>query len=214
MRAADHHTAMASAIRALAAEAHPACLLDCQNIFLFVNQPWDRFAEENGGAPTGLGAALIGTPWGDHLAGDDIRRYHGGLLARAIKSDGARAHQVVQVSESNSPTEARLIATRFDPVIARDWGEPMGIVVVHAVVRVRPIDEVYQVVSGEERLYRDDEERVVQCSCCRRTRQPASGCWDFVPSLVQTPPHGARWEICDLCLELHYPGMQPEFPDA
>lgn len=201
---------MAAAIRSLAAEAHPACLLDCQNIFLFVNQPWDRFAEENGGVPASLGAALIGTPWVDHLAGDDIRRYHEGLLARAMKSDGTRAHQLVQVSESNSATEARLVATRFDPVIARDGSEPMGMVVVHSIVRVRPIEEVYQVTSGEERSYRDKEECIIQCSCCRRTREPASGGWDFVPALVQTPPQGIRWQLCDLCLELHYPGMMPE----
>lgn len=123
MRAVDHHGALASAIRSLAAAAHPACLLDCQGRFLFVNQAWDHFAEENGGAPRGLGSALIGTALTDHLVGEEIRRYNADLIERALRSDGTRAGQVVQVAEANSPTQARLVASRFEPVIVRGWGE-------------------------------------------------------------------------------------------
>ncbi len=206
----DPHTVLAAAIRTLATEAHPACLLDCQGAFLFVNQAWEHFAEENGGALGGLGSSLIGTAWTDHLAGEEIRRHHATLLDRALRSDGTRASRVVQISEANSPTQARLVATRFEPVTVCGWGERIGIAVVHAVVRVRPIEEVYPVVPGEERHYRDEEGNVVQCTCCRRTRERASGRWDFVPTLIRTPPQGAHWSLCDLCLELHYPALKPE----
>ncbi len=214
MRPVDHHSALASAIRALAVEAHPACLLSCQGAFLFVNQAWDHFAEANGGAPGMLGSALIGTAWTDHLAGEEIRRYHAELIDRALRSDGTQPRRVVQVSEANSPAEARLVATRFEPVMVRGRGERIGIAVVHAAVRARPIDEVYPVVSGEERQYQNEDGRVVQCSCCRRTREPASGRWDFVASLVQTPPRSARWAFCDLCLELHYPALRAAETEA
>jgi hypothetical protein len=201
---------LATAIRLLAAEAHPGCLLDCQGGFLFVNQAWDHFAAENGGAPGRLGSALIGTAWSDHLIGEEIRRYHAKLIDRALRSDGTRALQVVQVSEANSPTQARLVATRFEPLMVRGGGERIGIAVVHATVRVRPIEEVYPLVAGEERQYQDEEGRVIQCSCCRRTREPASGRWDFVPSLVEMSPQGAHWAFCELCLELHYPALLAE----
>ena len=214
MQVVDHHTALSSAIRRLSADANPACLLDCQGAFLFVNQSWDHFAEQNGGAPGALGSALIGTPWTDHLDGEQIRRHHGLLFERAMRSDGSRRSLVVQVSEANGPDQARLVATRFEPVIVRGWGERLGIAVIHATVRVRPIAEVYSVVEAEEEPYRDADGRVTQCSCCRRTLEPDSERWDFVPSLVLRPPSRVRWSLCDLCLELHYPELRPAETEA
>jgi PAS fold len=202
VRAHAHRNALASAIRTLAAEASPACLLDTRGTVVFVNEAWDRHAAANGGAPRCLGASLIGTSWLDHIAGDEVKEHHARLLERALRP-AARPPAVVHVAESNTPTTAALVSTRLAPVL--DRGEPLAVSVVHSVVRERPIAEVYEVVHGSAEDYRGAGGELAQCSCCRRVRDPADASrWDLVPELLTSPPR-ATHVLCELCAELHYP---------
>ncbi len=206
MRPAAHQNALATVIRGLAAEKSPACLLDTQGTFLFVNEAWDRHAIANGGAPACLGSSLIGTSWLGHIRGDEVRRLHASLLERALRSRGPHPRPVIQVGESNTPTTAALLSTRLEPVL--QGGEPLAISIVHSTVRERPIADVYELVDRLPEAYQDHLGEIVQCSCCRRVRDPAEpDRWDLVPALLAGPVRAAQ-ELCELCGELHYGGVE------
>ncbi len=171
---------------------------------MFVNEAWDRFAEENGGAPACLGDALLGTRWLDHIAGEEVRATHAALLARALSpSSGARG-AIVQVGECNTAITSALVSTRLQPVLLHGI-EPTGVAIVHETVRARPIEEVYDPVARGVESYRDGEGRLTQCSCCRRLRDPVEGgSWDLVREVVQAPPTPVVHGLCELCAELHF----------
>jgi hypothetical protein len=192
------------AIRHISRERSPACLLDPGGSFLFVNDAWDHHALENGGGPSCLGASLIGTRWLDHIRGEEVRRRHEELLARALRARPPRPRRVTHVAESNTPTRAALISTRLEPVLV-PCGEVVAVAIVHGVVRDRPIEEVYDLVDRPLDAYRDASGEVTQCSCCRRMRDPAEPeRWDLLPALLASPQpvsHG----LCELCAELHDP---------
>ncbi|GEJ58808.1 PAS domain-containing protein [Anaeromyxobacter diazotrophicus] len=204
MRPAAHHTALAAAIRSLASEKSPGCLLDAQGTFLFVNEAWERHAAENGGGPGCFGEALIGTRWLDHIHGDEVRQRYAALLQRALDASVPRPRTVTQVSECNTPSIAALLSTRLDAVL--EGGEAVGVRVVHALVRERPIGEVYEVVYRPLAAYRDAEGRLTQCSCCRRLRDPgAPEQWDLVLEGLARPAPAAQ-ALCGYCAELHVGG--------
>jgi hypothetical protein len=198
--------ALATVIRGLAAEKSPACLLDTQGTFLFVNDAWDRHALQNGGAPGCLGAALIGTSWLTHIRGEEVQRFHAALFERALRSRSPRPRPVIQVGESNTPTTAALVSSRLELIQQGD--EPFAVSVVHTTIRERPVAEVYELVEGPPDAYRQPGGKIVQCSCCRRVRHPSDGGrWDFVPSLLAAPLVATQ-TVCELCAELHYVGVE------
>jgi hypothetical protein len=204
--------ALATAIRGLAAEKSPSCLLDTQGTFLFVNDAWDRHAMANGGAPACLGASLIGTPWLAHIRGDEVRQHHAALFQRALRSRAPHPRFVIQVGESNTPTTAALVSSRLELVL--QGSEPVAISIVHSTLRERPIGEVYDLVESPSHVYRHPGGEIVQCSCCRRVRAPGEpDRWDFVPALVAEPP-AATQTVCELCGQLHYVGVEPAQGEA
>jgi hypothetical protein len=106
------------------------------------------------------------------------------------------------VSEWNTPGRAALVATRLDPVVAN--GEAIGVAVVRAVVRARPLEEVYEIVHRGVDAYRGTAGAVAQCPCCRRLRDRAEPArWDLVPELLAPAPP-VEHVLCELCAELHY----------
>jgi hypothetical protein len=203
MRPPAQHSALATVIRTLAVEKDPACLLDARGVFLFVNDAWERHATSNGGTPACLGDALIGTNWLDHIRGEEVREFHAELLARALRRPGPHPRPILQVGEVNTPTTAALTSTRLEPVMIQA-GEPVAVAIHHTLVRERPIEDVYDVVDRPLEAYRDASGEIVQCSCCRRFRDPADPeRWDLVPKLL-TGPAPAEQKLCPLCSELHY----------
>lgn len=207
MRAAAHQNVIASAIRILSAESNPACLLDAQGTFMFVNEAWDRVAESCGGGPRCMGAALIGTAWLDHIHGPDVRERHATFLHRALRPrPGLRARGFVQVGEANTPTTAALLSTRYEPVLA-PGGEPVAVSIVHTIVRERPIEEVYDVDPSPADAFRDVRGDLTQCACCRRVRDPRDPeRWVIVAALLAAPVP-TNQVVCELCGELHYGGI-------
>jgi hypothetical protein len=200
-RVAPSTNPLTTVLRQLSAATEPACLLDANGIFLFVNEAWERHALAHG-APGCLASALVGTRWLDHVQGDEVRALHAALLERALRQRGPRATAVVQVSESNGPARAALLSTRLEPVL--HGGEAAGVKLVHTLVRERPIEEVYDVVRAPPDGYRDAAGALTACSCCRRLRHPADAeRWDFLPALLERPV-AAEQALCPLCRELHY----------
>lgn len=202
MRAVSHQQALAAAIRTLSTEKCPACLLDPQGTFLFVNEAWDRQPLHGPGVPAGPGASLIGTSWLAHVGSDEVRRRHAELLASALEP-GRPRRALMQVSESNTATTATLVSTRFEPVTL-GGAEALGVKVVHTLARSRPIEEVYELVHLPPESYLDAAGALRQCACCGRLGHPSDpGRWDLVPEAVEALA-GAQQVLCDLCAELHF----------
>jgi hypothetical protein len=197
-------SAILSATQAiLAREANSACLLDVRGVIRFVNPAWDRFASENGGAPGALGAAVVGTAFLDHVAGHEVRAHHARLLERALAGQGWSG--VVQLGECNSPTEARLIAARFERVLSGSVEKPVGIAAVYTILTARPLAEAYRTMEAEEAAYRGPNGLLVQCACCRRVQFAADpDRWDLLPRLIESPAEMVTHGLCDLCVQLYY----------
>jgi hypothetical protein len=215
-RALQRPVPFADEVRLLSRENSPALLLDREGVILFVNEAWDRFARDNGGGERVASAALVGTRWFDHIAGEEPRRLHRLLFERAVRRLGpAAGGGVIQLNEANGPETARLVATHLEPVVGAG-GVLTSVAVIHRVVRELPLSEVYPVAAGEESRWHDAAGEVEQCSCCRRVRRPQEPEeWDLVPGLVAEPPEHVRFGYCALCLELHYAagaGVEHEEP--
>jgi hypothetical protein len=206
-RLATRPSPFSSAMHQLASLQEPACLLDSDGVVLFVNEAWDRFAGEHGGAARAGSAGLVGTRWLDGIHGEDPRRVHAVLLHRAMRRSGqGPGGAVLHTSEANDASRARLVATRMDAIVS-PTGALAAIAVVHRTVRDLPLEEVYPPVDGHGAAYRTEDGSVDQCGCCRRTlRRDGSAEWDFVTSLAAVPPLRTRYVYCPLCLELHCPG--------
>ncbi len=201
MRTGDsHQQALATAIRALCTERQPACLLDTQGTFLFVNEAWDLQGVRLGRSCPG--SSLIGTNWLEHVVGDRVKHRHAELLASALAPHRPRG-PLLQVCECNTATTATLVSTRFVPVVLGDE-QPLAVKVVHTLARSRPIEEVYEVVHRPLEAYRRVDGVVRQCACCGRLGDPVEpGRWDLVPELLGVVP-GAEEVLCELCSELHF----------
>ncbi|HVP67099.1 MAG TPA: hypothetical protein VMT17_07530 [Anaeromyxobacteraceae bacterium] len=208
-RWAAPHAMLGAVAEALDAEPGSACLLDAAGSILWVNQAWDRFAAANGGAPRALGAAVVGTPFLDHVAAGETRAWHAEALDRArALSAPAPVGGVVLVGECNSEGQARLMASRFEP-LRTPSGELLGLSAVYTFLREVPIGESYPPVDRDPEGYRGTGGLIRQCSCCRRVRDPRADAWDLVPSLVARVHPDASHGICPLCVELHYPTASP-----
>jgi hypothetical protein len=194
MSLSAHQQALAAVIRGLSATREAGCLLDAGGTFLFVNEAWQREASAGGS-----GAAEIGTRWLDGVRGEEVRRAHAELLARALAPPHPRG--LMLVAEANTATRAALVSTRLDPVL--HGGEPLGVRVVRTVVRDRPVGEVYDVADRPPDAYRGPDGAVAQCPCCLRVRDPGEPeRWDLVPALLDLPV-AAHDELCELCGALH-----------
>jgi hypothetical protein len=192
-----HQSTLSCAIRALSASRAAGCILDAQGAFLFVNDAWQRLPPEAGGPPPG-DATLIGTPFAA-ATGPALREAYAAAIADALAKRGQLPR--VLAGEWNDGQTARLVSTRIDPLVAVDG--VIGLVLRRAVVRERPVDEVYGVEDRGDEAYRDATGSVAQCACCRRVRDAVDPTrWDFVPRLAAGSAEAAA-ELCELCAELH-----------
>lgn len=187
-----------AAIHELTACADAAALLDLEGNVLFTNDAWERFAQLEGC----LGHAVVGARLLDGIHGKELRELLGLILELAAREPvaGTRAMSV----ERNGPDLARLVNVLISPVLAGN--EPIGLTLVQRIVRELPASEIYEIVEGKAEDYRNQDGKLDQCSCCRRTRHPADPAeWDYVPSLVNAPPSEVVFSYCPLCNELHNP---------
>lgn len=192
-----HQSALSTAIRTLAASGSPGCILDVAGAFLFVNEAWQKLPPEAGGPPP-CGTSLVGTPFAAVLPEGPLRGACAAAVDDALASRGASPRMLA--GEWNDASTARLVSTRIEPLVAGDG--VIGLVLQRAVVRERPVEEVYAIEDRGDEAYRGPTGDVVRCACCLRVRDVAEPeRWDFVPRLTSVPD--ATSALCELCAELH-----------
>jgi hypothetical protein len=195
-----HQTALSTAIRTLSASGSPGCILDVAGAFLFVNEAWEKLPPEAAGPPAS-GAPLVGTPFAERFPEGPLRCACASAIGTALAS---RCGSQLLAGEWNDASTARLVSTRIEPLVAGDG--VIGLVLSRAVVRERPVEEVYAVEDRGDEAYRLATGDVVRCACCRRVRDLHDlERWDFVPRLAMEPR--ALTALCALCAELHVPSL-------
>jgi hypothetical protein len=200
---ASSHSVLSAAVRLAASSSSPACILDGRGAYLFANDAWLAVIADRG---TLRPEAVVGAAFLEHVEGDDLRQAWSEAL-RDVLSGTAPSRTIA--GEHNTPTLARLTATRVEPIASAHG--VLGLALARTVVRERPISELYVVSDRPDGAYAHEDGRVVQCPCCRRVRdrvEPAS--WEVVPRWIAAPPPSALGTTCDLCAELHL-GLLREF---
>lgn len=174
---------------ALATEPSPACLLGPGGEILAVNEAWDRFARENGGAPGCLGAQLLGKTYFNYIDGTGPRAYYEGLWLKVL----AGAEVTVQ-SECSSAAVIRELRSCFTPI---SLGGDRGACVVHTVVAQRPV-EASETECADLRRFTDAGGVVRSCTSCRKVRRADGSGWEFVPALLEATPRVVQ-VFCPAC---------------
>jgi hemerythrin len=187
--------ALAGAQAGLDALAEPACLLDADRRILHCNPAWDRFAAENGGAPSALGGGLRGFDYLSCLRGDALVRQLDGVLRRVL----AGVAQEVSAT-CHGPVLAHLLSARYAPV-ATAGGEVVGVTAVFRSRHVLPVADLYRPMPADDAAYLGRRGRMEACAGCGRFRRMdrAETTWDFVPAYVGPAARSADYALCDAC---------------
>lgn len=150
--------ALAAARAVLALEVGSACLLDTDLRILEVNAAWNAFATANAGARC-LDTALRGTRYVDHVDGAALRAKVAGDLALALRGETVNVD-----SECNSPDRFRHLRTHYLPVRAGNRPTPIGLLVVHSVIREAHIAELHDPHPPSEATFRGPHGLMTMCS--------------------------------------------------
>ena len=199
-RAADCSSRKTSAtmhpmIRTITESDESAYVLSSDLRILHTSKGWRTFALQNGGAevlrrwPTG---ARIDAAWPPVLRG-----FYRDALASALAKGERWDHEY----ECSSPTEYRKFRMCVYPIEGARLAVVNSLVVAatHACDEPAPDpDEVYDVDGF-----------VTMCSHCRRTSNPRTLRWDWVPAYVETLPANASHGLCPTCFEFYYPDLEP-----
>jgi hypothetical protein len=175
-------------------ERDPAtiCALGRDLRITYVNPSWRAFAQANGLA-WGTGRSTVGLPILEVVPGV-LRSFHEGLFARVRAEERPVEHSY----ECSSPTLFRHFRMRIFPC------EAGGMIMAHSLVIEVPHSATPS--PALERVYRDDNGIIVQCSHCRRFRRAdGSAQWDWVPEYVARSPENCSHGICRMCAPYYYP---------
>jgi hypothetical protein len=163
----------------------------------YCNKAWDRFAEQNQGAPEFFAARVVSRNLLDFIP-EDIRKYHADLFKKAR----ARGQPVSHDYECSSANVFRLYRMQIYPLES-------GFVIINA----RRVEHGHDRTSMEpnEALYRNSAGVIRMCANCGRTnRAEDRAAWDWVPAYVEHKPEKTTHGVCPPCLEYYYrPYMAP-----
>jgi len=159
--------------------------LDEDNVIVWVNSGWERFARENGGECV---LARFG-PGASYLSGIDplLRGFFKTAFGNALVT-GDRFELDYECSSTRSYRQFHMAAL---PLGGR------GLLLVHS----RLVEDALQREASRlaSAAYRGSTGSVVQCANCRRVRRADGSAWDWVPAWVERSPEQASHGICPSC---------------
>jgi hypothetical protein len=190
-------------VDALSGDPAISFILDRQLDIVYVNAAWVASAHLDGAVPAAP-EQLLGRPYLSFVVGplhDHLKRK---LQATLAPSTSARG--LLLTSECNTPTHFRTLTSHLVPLRSADpEGEPVGLVVMHSIHVNGLLSERERLAEEGSDAWRDANGTLLQCSCCRRVKDPHLGVWRMSAALVaEQAPHTSHG-LCEACLEAYYP---------
>jgi hypothetical protein len=174
--------------RALADDGATLVALDEAGVIVWTNSAWSTFARDNDGAEV-LTRFGIGTRYLDGIAGS-LRSFYEVVFSEVLSKQRIIEHDY----ECSSPDIERHLHLRVLPVPGA------GLLLEHSTVWQAPMERPH--AEALERVYRNADGLVIQCSNCRRVRRSERKQWDWVPAWVSRSHPQTSHGMCEICLEL------------
>lgn len=148
----------------------------------WVNRAWQRRAEEYGlGSRGSVGASYF------EAITPPLRAFYEGGFSEALTT----ATVFETDYECPSPVEQRTFRLRVLPLQAAGW------LVEHALMVARPAEA--PIDPADESSYRNAQGMITQCSNCRRTLQPSTKAWHWIPAWIAQPNPKLSHGLCPAC---------------
>lgn len=187
--------------RALDAEPGLVCVLDAAGVIVYLHERWDAVLPA-GTPPAARSNELLGSRWLDAMTADTLP-YYERLVARVFALPDSVGAGLVHISQCNTPDLVRLCTARFAPLFDGD-SPPVGATIVYGLETLGTVAEHYGMSPRPVEAFVDDRGIVVQCSCCRRLRNPDGQAWEFVRAAVAEAPSKVSHGLCSTCIALYY----------
>jgi hypothetical protein len=166
-----------------------AYLLSSDLRLLHTSKGWTTFAENNGGLGT-LARWVTGSPIDDAWP-SALSDFYRAAYASALATGERWEHEY----DCSSPLRYRRFRMFVYPIDRRQ------ILVVNSLVVEMPHGQSDR-LPGD--LYVFDG-FLTMCANCRRTLNPQTHRWDWVPAYVERMPEQTSHGLCPACVEVYYP---------
>ena len=187
--------------QALNEEPGLACVLDAHGVIVFLHRDWDAVLPP--GTPDSARAdELLGKRWLDSITGA-AAPYYERLLAEVFAQQRRIGAGLVHLSECNTSELVRQCTARFVPVF-HEGGHPIAVTVVYGLETLAAATQRYGMSRRPIEAFTGDHGLVVQCSCCRRLKDPVGPAWEFVAEAVASSPPKVSHGLCPTCVALYY----------
>lgn len=163
-------------------------VIDAAGEILWTNPAWHDFAANNGAA----GESVRWQSYFEPIAGP-LRGYYESAFAAAL-----RTGQVFEQDyECSTPEQRRFFRLRALPI------RQTMLLVEHAIV-AGELREDRPTEPPPEPAYRNEHGLLVQCSNCRRTRNPTTQGFDWVAAWVERCPSRTSHGVCPTCAGFYW----------
>ncbi len=163
--------------------------LDIDGVIVWVNPAWRHFAERNDASDVAVRFG-VGTRYLDGVSGP-LASYFEAVFDNVRQTGEPWEFDY----ECSSPDTFRLMHMRVLPIAAG------RLLIQHSTECARPHDRVAD--EPIEARYRDAWGLLLQCSNCRRVRDPGDG-WHWVFEWVAQPPERVSHGLCSPCAAQYF----------
>ena len=196
---------------ALDQEPNVVLLLGLDGKIVFLNQEWSRTSERDGDAPGCRAEAVLGRSYLDFVVGP-LRANVAEAFERAAALEPGFG-SIWLHGECNTVKECRVLTTRISMLRPGGFeGASTGFLVHHTLRVVGALADRYALVEPNLEAWRDEAGLIMQCSCCRRVREPATDKWSMCVELLEDSADGTSHGLCKMCLETYYAATEPAHP--
>ena len=164
----------------------------------YLNPAWFAFARENDGEPEISRDWPLGRSMMDAVP-EELKSFYRQAFEKCLDS-GIPWHHNYECSSAE-------VLRRFH-LTAYPLKQHGGLLIVHSLTKEIPHeDNRRQGLAFSAPQHLDHHGFVHQCANCRRVQNLKKGpdCWDWVPSLIETPYARTSHSICPICLAFYHP---------
>ncbi len=190
-------------IEAMDADSGVVVLLSLELVILRLNRQWDIQAARDGASAGIAPEQMLGRQYLDFVVGPQREQ-----LEQAFREAAALPRWTDSIwlhGECNTPMLRRLLTTRISPLWTGEVRPLRGYLVHHELRVTGALGSHYPLTVVNPDDLREPDGRLVQCSCCRRVREPHSGRWVMSVALLERSDPRTSHGLCALCLETYYP---------